>query len=54
MATSKTWTRILDSEPEKPELRKTWILKNLNPEKPGTWKTLTQKKICLILESCFL
>ena len=28
-ATSKTWTQTLDLDPEKPGLRKTWILKHL-------------------------
>ena len=26
--TSKTWTQTLDTDPEKPGLRKTWTLKN--------------------------
>ena len=54
VATPKTWTQILDSDPgprtrkiwtlknqdpEKPGLRKTWILENLNSENPGLWKT---------------
>ena len=56
LATSKTWTRILDPNLEKPwnvktwpwkiwtlkKLRpwKSWILKNMVPEKPGPWITL--------------
>ena len=35
-ATSKTWTQTLDPG-TKPW--KTWTLKNLDPEKPGHWKT---------------
>ena len=35
MATSKTWTRTLDPDPEKPGPRKTLTLKNLDPEKRG-------------------
>ena len=34
-ATSKTWTQTLDPDPEKPGLRKTWSMKNLDSEKPG-------------------
>ena len=39
-ATSKTWTQTLDLDPEKPGPRKTWTLKswilnNLDSEKPG-------------------
>ena len=38
-ATTKTWTQTLDQgpepDPERPRPRKTWTLKNLNPEKPG-------------------
>ena len=34
-ATSSTWNQTLDPDPEKPGLRKIWILKNLDPEKPG-------------------
>ena len=36
-------TKTLDPEPEKPEPRKTLILKNLDPEKPGPRKTWTLK-----------
>ena len=32
-ATSKTWTRTLDLDPEKPGPLKTWTLKNLDPQK---------------------
>ena len=35
MATSKTWSQTLDLDPEKPQPRKTWTQKNLDPEKPG-------------------
>ena len=31
----RPWTRTLDPDPEKPGLRKTWTLKNLDSEKPG-------------------
>ena len=41
-ASSKTWTQILDPDPEKPGLRKTWTLKNLDYEKRG--KQLDAKK----------
>ena len=34
-ATSKTWTRTLDPDPEKPEPEKDWTQKNMDPEKPG-------------------
>ena len=44
-ATSKTWTRTLDPDPEKPGPRKTWTLKNLDSEKPGPWKTWTLKNL---------
>ena len=49
-ATSKTWTRTLDPDPEKPGPekpgpRKTWTLKNLDPEKSGPWKTWTLKSV---------
>ena len=44
MATSKTWTRSLKNlDPEKPGPWKTWTLKNLDPEKPGPWETWTLK-----------
>ena len=33
MANSKTWTRALDPNLDKPGPRKTWNLKNLDPEK---------------------
>ena len=33
---SKTWTQILDPDPENPGPRKTWTLKNMDPEKDGT------------------
>ena len=50
LATSKTWTRTLDLDPEKPRPRKTWTLKNLDPEnlgseKPGPRKTWILKKV---------
>ena len=32
-ASSKTWTRTLDPDPEKTGPRKTWSQKNLDPEK---------------------
>ena len=35
----RPWTRILDPDPEKPGLLKTWALKNLNSENPGLWNT---------------
>ena len=35
MATSKTWTRTLDQDPEKPQPRKTWTLKSMDPKKHG-------------------
>ena len=52
-ATSKTWTRALDPdpknlEPEKPGPYKTWTLKSMNPEKHRINMGL---KICLTLES---
>ena len=31
----------MDPDLKKPGLRKTWTLKNLNPQKSGTWKTWT-------------
>ena len=48
MATSKIWTRILDTDPKnlKPDMdprlgpSKTWTLKNLDPAKPGPWKNM--------------
>ena len=54
--TSKTWTRTLDLDSEKPGLkkkmdlgkpwpRKTWTLKNLDPKKPGSWKTWNKYRI---------
>ena len=40
------WTRILKNlDPEKPGSWKTWNLKNLDPEKPGSWKTWTLKNM---------
>ena len=50
LATSKTCTRILDLNPEKPEPRKTWTLKtwtlkNLDPEKTEPLKTWTLKNL---------
>ena len=41
-ATSNTWTRPLDPDPEKPGLRKIWTLRNLDSEKRG--KQLDLKK----------
>ena len=38
VATPKTWTQILDSDPG-PRTRKIWTLKNQDPEKPGLRKT---------------
>ena len=35
MATSQTWTQTLDRDPEKPGHKKTWNLKNIDPEKHG-------------------
>ena len=35
----------MDLDPEKPELRKTCILKSLYPEKLGRWKTWTRKSL---------
>ena len=43
-ATSKSWTRILDSDSEKPGPW-TRTLKNLDSEKSGPWKTCTLKKL---------
>ena len=40
LATSKTWTRTLDPDPEEPGPRK-----NLDPEKPGPGKTWTLKSL---------
>ena len=48
LATSKTWDRTLDPDPEKPGPSKTWTLKNLDPEKHGINIGL---KNCLILAS---
>ena len=66
-ATSKTWTRTLDLDSEKPGPWKTLTQKNLDPEKPGPWKIWTLKnldpekhginirlKICLTLKSYVL
>ena len=39
-ATSKTWTRTLDSDPGP---WKTWTLISLDSKKPGPWKTWTLK-----------
>ena len=49
-ATSKTWTRTLDPDPEKPEPLKTWTLKtwtqkNLNSKKHGPKKISTLKNM---------
>ena len=46
-ATSKTWTWILDPDPEKPgpNPEKPGPTKNLNPEQPGPWKTWTLKNL---------
>ena len=38
-ASSKTWTRTLDPDPEKTGPWKTWSQKNLDPEKYESWKT---------------
>ena len=46
-ATSKTWTRTLDQDPEKPGPRKTWTLQTLDPEKSGLRKTWTLKNLDL-------
>ena len=35
LETSRPWTQILDPDPEKPGLRKTLTLKNLDHENPG-------------------
>ena len=48
-ATSKTWTQTLDPDPGHGP-RKTWTLKNLDPEKPdsekpGLWKAWTLKNL---------
>ena len=45
LATSKTWTRILGPDPEKPGPWKTWAQKNLDPEKTGPTKTWTLKSL---------
>ena len=45
MTTSKTWTRTLDPDLEKPGRWKTWTLKNLDAEKPGPWNTWTLKNL---------
>ena len=39
----KPWTRILDPDPEKPGLRKTWTLKNLGLKKSELWKSRAMK-----------
>ena len=44
-ATSKTWTRTLDPDPEKSGPRKTLAQNNLDPEEPGPWKTWTLKSL---------
>ena len=45
MATSKTWTRTPDLDPEKPGPTKTWAQKNLDPEKkPWILKNLDPEK----------
>ena len=49
-ATSKTWTRSLDSDPEKRGPRKNWTRKsldpeNLNSEKRGPRKTWILKNV---------
>ena len=43
MATSKTWTRTLDPDPGPGPWTRT--LKNLDPEKPGSWRTWTLKNM---------
>ena len=44
-ATSKTWTRTLDQDHEKPGPLKSWTLKNLDFEKPGPRKIWTFKNL---------
>ena len=39
LSTSKTWIQTLDPDHEEPGLRKTWTLKDLDPEKPRPWET---------------
>ena len=59
-STSKTWTRTMDQDPEKPGPLKIWTLKNLDPDKHGPNKFWTVKygkisrKICLTLGSYVL
>ena len=43
MATSKSWPRILEPDPEKPGPWKSWTLKHLDSEKAGPWKSWTWK-----------
>ena len=50
MATSKSWPRILEPDPEKPGPWKSWTLKHLDPEKAGPekagpWKTWTMNNV---------
>ena len=46
LATSKTWTRTLKNlGPEKPGSWKTWTLKNLDSEKPGPRKAWILKNM---------
>ena len=52
MATSKTWTRTLDLDPEKPGPRKYWTLKDLDPEKHGINIGLTNMSD--LRELCFV
>ena len=60
LATSKTWTRTLDPDPEKPGPLKTWTQKNLDPEKIGSGKNgknrtnIRLKNMSDFRESCFI
>ena len=45
MTTSKSWTQNLDLDPEKPGPWKTCTLKNLYPKKSGPSKTWTPKNL---------
>ena len=51
LATSKTWTRTLDPDSEKPGPWKKWTQKNLDPEKH---RINIELKICLTLTSYVL
>ena len=52
LATSKTWTRTPDSDPEKPRPKKTWTLKNLDPEKHVI--NMALKNMSDFRELCFI